>query len=86
MLIKVVWRGLVFNLVSAYGPNVGFDEATKREFWEEFDSPLSIITQTREHLIVEGTSMAMLGGAAKDMTAYMGVGAWGSTIRRVNPY
>lgn len=38
-LVKIVWRGLIFNNVSANGPQVGLDEATKREFWEEFDSP-----------------------------------------------
>lgn len=39
MPVRVVWWCLVSNLVSAYGPQDGWDEATKREFSEEFDSP-----------------------------------------------
>lgn len=52
MLIKVMWRGLILSLVSAYEPHVGLDDATKREFWEAFNSlPLRV---NKDHLIVEG--------------------------------
>ncbi len=37
IVVKVAWRGLIFNLVSAYGPQAGLDEVAKWEFWEEFD-------------------------------------------------
>lgn len=49
-------EGTDIHLVSAYGPQVGFDEATKREFKEEFDSLfLSISRQTKECLTVVGS-------------------------------
>lgn len=52
ILVKIVWRGLLFNLVNTYGPKVGLDEAAKRKFWKGFDTLLfGINRQAKERLI-----------------------------------
>lgn len=37
ILVKLVVCDLVFNVISAYAPQVGPDETTKRQFWEDLD-------------------------------------------------
>ena len=34
ILVKLVVGDLVLNIISAYAPQVGHNENTKREFWE----------------------------------------------------
>lgn len=51
---------LVFKLISAYGPQVGLDEATKSS-GKSFDSSLVSAGKLRSIWLLEGTSMDMLG-------------------------
>lgn len=52
MLVLVIWSRLIFNLVSACGPQVGLEKAAKRELWDAFDCLLlSVHQQDKEHLI-----------------------------------
>ncbi|XP_055826420.1 uncharacterized protein LOC129894814 [Solanum dulcamara] len=37
MTIKLVVGGLTLNIISAYAPQVGLDEETKRHVWEDLD-------------------------------------------------
>ncbi|GMP35917.1 hypothetical protein CsSME_00008193 [Camellia sinensis var. sinensis] len=34
MLVKLVIRGTIVNVISAYAPQVRLDDQTKRDFWE----------------------------------------------------
>lgn len=50
MFVQVIWRVMISNLVSTYGPQVGLDESTKREFFEEFDPLLiTVHRQDKKH-------------------------------------
>lgn len=52
VLVNITWMDLMFNRISAYNPNVQFDEATKREFREFETLHLSIKRQAKKWLIV----------------------------------
>ena len=34
MLVKLVIRGNIMNVISAFTPQVGLDDQTKRDFWK----------------------------------------------------
>jgi hypothetical protein len=36
-------RDLVFNVISAYAPQIGFNESDKMQFWEELDALVSSV-------------------------------------------
>jgi hypothetical protein len=35
ILVKLLVGDLVFNVISAYAPQIGLNESVKRQFWEE---------------------------------------------------
>jgi exonuclease III len=35
ILVKLIVEDLVFNVISAYTPQIGLNESVKRQFWEE---------------------------------------------------
>ena len=37
LLIKLILGREIFNVISIYAPQVGFDESSKRQFWEDLD-------------------------------------------------
>jgi len=37
LLVKFILGREIFNIISVYVPQVGFDESTKRQFWEDLD-------------------------------------------------
>ena len=37
LLIKLILGREIFNVISVYGPQVGLDESSKRQFWEDLD-------------------------------------------------
>ena len=43
ILVKLVDGDLTRNVISAYVPQVGLSESTKRQFWEDLDSMVSIV-------------------------------------------
>ena len=53
ILVKLVVGDLVFNVISAYAPQVGHDESTKRQFWDDLDSLVRAVP-TNEKLFIGG--------------------------------
>jgi hypothetical protein len=58
ILIKLVIGHLVLNVISAYAPQVGLNENSKREFWEGLKDMISSVP-VGEKLFIGGVSMAM---------------------------
>ena len=61
--VKVVWRGVVIHLISAYAPQVNLTLEEKQKFWEEFDGLVGPIDRS-EKLVVGG-----------DLNGHVGVGS-----------
>ncbi|CAL5400242.1 unnamed protein product [Camellia sinensis] len=53
MLVKLVIGGNIVNIISAYAPQVGLDDQTKRDFWEQMDEILQEIP-VGENLVIGG--------------------------------
>jgi hypothetical protein len=43
ILVRLVIGDLALNVISAYAPQVGLSESTKRWFWEDLDSMVSTV-------------------------------------------
>jgi hypothetical protein len=43
ILVKLFVGDLIFNIISAYAPQIGLDESVKMQFWEEFDALVSSV-------------------------------------------
>jgi exonuclease III len=43
ILVKLLVRDLVFNVISAYTPQIGLNESIKRQFWEQLDALVSSV-------------------------------------------
>ena len=37
LLIKLILGDEVVNVISAYAPQIGYDDASKRKFWDDLD-------------------------------------------------
>ena len=53
MLVKLVIKGKLVNVISAYAPKVGLDNQTKRDIWEQMDAILLEIP-VGENLVIGG--------------------------------
>ncbi|XP_055836404.1 uncharacterized protein LOC129905040 [Solanum dulcamara] len=63
MTIKLVVGGLTLNIISAYAPQVGLDEETKRCFWEDLDEVVVSIPLT-EKLFIGGDFNGHIGSVS----------------------
>jgi hypothetical protein len=43
ILVKLFVGDLVFNVISAYAPQIGFNKSIKRQFWEQLDALVSSV-------------------------------------------
>jgi hypothetical protein len=43
ILVKLLIGDLVFNVISAYAPQIGLNESVKMQFWEELDALVSYV-------------------------------------------
>jgi hypothetical protein len=43
ILVKLLVRDLIFNVISAYVPQIGLNESVKMQFWEELDALVSSV-------------------------------------------
>ena len=74
MMVKMVWRGVKVNVISAYAPQVGLGRDEKEQFWEEFDELVGSISED-ERIVVGGD---LNGHVQKDSDGYNRVhGGWG---------
>lgn len=42
ILVRLVVGDVALNVISAYAPQVGLSESTKRQFWEDLDNIVTL--------------------------------------------
>jgi hypothetical protein len=60
ILVKLFVRDLVFDVISAYAPQIGLNESVKMQFWEELDALVSSVPIS-EKLFIGGDLNGYLG-------------------------
>jgi hypothetical protein len=58
ILVKLLVGDLVFNIISAYAPQIGLNESIKRQFCEQLDTLVSSVP-IYEKLFIGGYSIGM---------------------------
>ena len=53
LLVKLILGREIFNIINVSAPQVGLDESTKRQFWENLDEIVQEIS-IREKLFTDG--------------------------------
>ena len=53
LLVKLILGGEIFNVISVYAPQIGLDESSERQFWEDLDEIVQGIP-SREKLFIGG--------------------------------
>jgi hypothetical protein len=53
ILVKLLVGDLIFNVISAYAPQIGLNESVKMQFWEELDALVSSVSIS-EKLFIGG--------------------------------
>ena len=51
ILVRIVVGDSAVNVISAYAPQVGLSESTKKQFWEDLDSMVSTVPVSEKLLI-----------------------------------
>ena len=74
MKIKLMWNGIVVNIVSAYAPQAGLGEEEKETFWAMFDTLVSSVS-VRERLVIGGDLNGHIGTNNDSFNAVHG--GWG---------
>jgi hypothetical protein len=62
ILVKLLVGDLVFNVISAYAPQIGLNESVKMQFWEELDALVSSVLIS-EKLFIEGDLNGHVGSS-----------------------
>ncbi|XP_009629835.2 uncharacterized protein [Nicotiana tomentosiformis] len=70
MTIKLVVGGFTLNIISAYAPQEGLDEESKRRFWEDLDEMVCGIPHT-EKLLIGGDFNSHIGATSNGMMMCM---------------
>ena len=58
LLIKLILGDEAVNVISAYAPQIGLDDESKRQFWEDLDVVMQGIS-AEEKILLEVTLMDM---------------------------
>jgi hypothetical protein len=53
ILVKLLVGDLIFNVISAYAPQIGLNESVKMQFWEELDAVVSSVPISEKLFIGE---------------------------------
>jgi hypothetical protein len=51
ILVKLLVGDLIFNIISAYAPQIGLNEGVKMQFWEKLDALVTSVL-TSENLFI----------------------------------
>jgi hypothetical protein len=65
ILVKLLVENLVFNVISAYAPQIGLNESVKRQIWEELDTLVSSVSIS-EKLFIGGDLNGHVGSTRVD--------------------
>jgi hypothetical protein len=60
ILVKLLIGDLIFNIISAYAPQIGLNESVKIQFWEELDALVSSVSIS-EKLFIGGDLNGQVG-------------------------
>ncbi|XP_070056759.1 uncharacterized protein [Nicotiana tomentosiformis] len=81
MTIKIVVRGLILNIISAYEPQMGLDEEVVRRFWEDLDGLVRGNPHT-EKLIIGGYFNGHIETSSGGYDGMHGIFGFGDKHRR----
>jgi exonuclease III len=77
ILVKLLVGDLIFNVISAYAPQIGLNESVKMQFWEELDALVSNVTIS-EKLFIEGDLNECVGSSRAGFEGIHGGFGYGS--------
>jgi hypothetical protein len=72
ILVKLLVGDLIFNIISAYMPQIGLNESVKIQFWEELDILVSSLP-IFEKLFIGGDLNEHVGSTRIGFDVFMGV-------------
>jgi hypothetical protein len=75
--VKLLVRDLVFNVISAYAPQIGLNESVKMQFWEELDALVSSVP-IYEKLFIGGNLNGHVGSTRVGFDGVHGGFGYGS--------
>jgi hypothetical protein len=77
ILVKLFVGDLVFNIISAYAPQIGLNESVKMQFWEELDALVSSVPIS-EKLFIGGDLNGHVGSSKVGFEGVHGGFGYGS--------
>jgi hypothetical protein len=77
ILVKFLVGDLVFNVISAYVPQIGLNESVKMQFWEELDASVSSVP-IYEKLFIGGNLNGHVGSIRVSFDGVHGGFGYGS--------
>jgi hypothetical protein len=75
--VKLFVGDLIFNVISAYAPQIGLNESVKMQFWEELDTLVSSVSIS-EKLFIEGNLNRHVGSTRVSFDRVHGGFGYGS--------
>jgi hypothetical protein len=77
ILVKLLVEDLVFNVISAYAPQIGLNESVKMQFWEELNALVSTVPIS-EKLFIGGDLNGHVGSTRVGFNVVHGGFGYGS--------
>jgi hypothetical protein len=77
ILVKLLVGDLIFNVISAYAPQIGLNESVKMQFWEELDALVSSVPNS-EKLFMGGDLNGHVGSTRVGFDGVHGGFGYGS--------
>jgi hypothetical protein len=77
ILVKLLVGDLIFNVISAYAPQIGLNESVKMQLWEELDALVSSVPIS-EKLFIGGDLNGHVGSTRVDFDGVHGGFGYGS--------
>jgi hypothetical protein len=77
ILVKLLVGDLIFNVISAYAPQIGLNESVKMQFWEELDTLVSSVSIS-EKFFIGGDLNGHVGSTRVGFDGVHGVFGYGS--------
>jgi hypothetical protein len=83
ILVKLLVENLIFNVISAYTPQIGLNESVKMQFWEELDALVSSVPIS-EKLFIRGDLNGHVGSTRVGFDGVHGGFGYGSRKQEGN--
>jgi hypothetical protein len=82
ILVKLLVGDLIFNVISAYAPQIGINESVKMQLWEELDALVSSVPIS-ENLFIGGDLNGHVGSTRIGFDGVQGGFGYGSRNQEV---